>query len=202
MGAGVAPAGVLLLTKKRTFFPQKKKIPIKISHSPQYFKMMVLLLYIQNQDKQKMTQKKIKSNFPKKKNPNPAITQNNPKNPSKTTKNFATHHNFFFTSNEQDTRKKKNNQKKTNQAREKEITFLFLTPRFRKKRLQLSCKIQGNTKSKLTRKTKILQKNPMKYTHKKVELKKKKSSEKKNYYYLFPFCCTTTCKTYLNRNLN
>merc|ERR1711997_838464 len=82
--------------------------------------------------------------------------------------------------------RKKNNQKKTKQAREKEIMFLFLTPRFRKKRLQLSCKIQGNTKSKLTRKTKILQKNPMKYTHKKVELKKKKSSEK-NHYYLFPF---------------
>ena len=72
-------------------------------------------------------------------------------------------------------RKKKDNKK----TREKEIMFLFLTPRFRKKRLQLSCKIQGNTKSKLTRKTKILQKNPMKYTHKKVELKKKKSSEKK-----------------------
>jgi len=80
--------------------------------------------------------------------------------------------------------RKKNNQKKTKQAREKEIMFLFLTPRFRKKRLQLSCKIQGNTKSKLTRKTKILQKNPMKYTHKKVELKKKKSSEKK---LLLPF---------------
>merc|ERR1740129_2567696 len=84
-GAGVAPAGVLLLTKKRTFFHKKnqqqtvvlsllssektKKIPKKISHSPQYFKMMVLLLYIQNQDKQK-----IKSNTPKKKIPNPATT--------------------------------------------------------------------------------------------------------------------------------
>ena len=98
--------------------------------------------------------------------------------------------------------RKKNNQKKTKQAREKEIMFLFLTPRFRKKRLQLSCKIQGNTKSKLTRKTKILQKNPMKYTHKKVELKKKKSSEKKTATTFFLFCCTTTCKTYLNRNLN
>merc|ERR1739838_992384 len=98
--------------------------------------------------------------------------------------------------------RKKNNQKKTKRAREKEIMFLFLTPRFRKKRLQLSCKIQGNTKSKLTRKTKILQKNPMKYTHKKVELKKKKSSEKKTTTTFFLFCCTTTCKTYLNRNLN
>merc|ERR1711934_311602 len=155
------------------------------------------LLYIQNQDKQKMT-KKNQIKFPKKKNPNPATTQNNPKNPSKTTKNFATHHNFFLQVMNKVLERKKNNQKKTKQAREKKIMFLFLTPRFRKKRLQLSCKIQGNTKSKLTRKTKILQKNPMKYTHKKVELKKKKSSKKKNYCYLFPFCCTTTCKTYLN----
>merc|ERR1712037_23864 len=61
----------------------------------QYFKMMVLLLYIQNQDKQKMT-KKNQIKFPEKKYPNPATTQNNPKNPSKTTKNFATHHNFFL----------------------------------------------------------------------------------------------------------
>jgi len=57
--------------------------------------MMVLLLYIQNQDKQKMT-KKNQIKFPEKKYPNPATTQNNPKNPSKTTKNFATHHNFFL----------------------------------------------------------------------------------------------------------
>merc|ERR1719507_2554693 len=56
---------------------------------------MVLLLYIQNQDKQKMT-KKNQIKFPEKKYPNPATTQNNPKNPSKTTKNFATHHNFFL----------------------------------------------------------------------------------------------------------
>merc|ERR1712083_1151628 len=104
MGAGVAPAGVLLLTKKRTFFHKKtnnkmllrllssektkKKSQKKISPSPQYFKMMVLLLYIQNQDKQKMT-KKNQIKFPEKKYPNPATTQNNPKNPSKTTKNFA-----------------------------------------------------------------------------------------------------------------
>merc|ERR1712008_207368 len=74
--------------------------------------------------------------------------------------------------------RKKNNQK-TKQAREKEIMFLFLTPRFRKKRLQLSCKSKETQKASKTRKTKILQKNPMKYTHKKVELKKKKSSEKK-----------------------
>merc|ERR1712203_714063 len=123
-----------------------------------------------------------------------------PKIPQKLQKNLPHTTIFFFTSNEQDTRKKKNNQKKTKQAREKEIMFLFLTPRFRKKR-QLSCKIQGNTKSKLTRKTKILQKNPMKYTHKKVELKKK-NLRKKTITTFFLFCCTRTCKTYLNRNLN
>merc|ERR1712051_958901 len=121
--------------------------------------------YIQNQDKQKMTKKRNQINFPEKKNSNPATTQNNPKNPSTTKNKNLPHTTIFFTSNEQDTRKKKNNQKKTKQAREKEIMFLFLTPRFRKKRLQLSCKIQGNTKSKLTR-------------------KKKKSSEKK---LLLPF---------------
>ena len=95
--------------------------------------MMVLLLYIQNQDKQKMT-KKNQIKFPEKKYPNPATTQNNPKNPSKTTKNFATHHNFFFLQvMNKILERKKNNQKKTKQAREKEIMFLFLTPRFRKK---------------------------------------------------------------------
>merc|ERR1712110_342488 len=85
---------------------------------------------------------------------------------------------FFFTSNEQDTRKENKTSK-----RKRNNVFVF-DPEVPKKRLQLSCKIQGNTKSKLTRKTKILQKNPMKYTHKKVELKKKKSSEKK---LLLPF---------------
>merc|ERR1712203_1201220 len=121
-----------------------------------------------------MGPKKNQIKFPEKKIPNPATTQNNPKNPSKTTKKFATHHNFFLQVMNKILERKKNNQKKTKQAREKEIMFLFLTPRFRKKRLQLSCKIQ--------RKTKSLQKNPMKYTHKKVELKKKKSSEKNHYY--------------------
>ena len=70
-GAGVVPADVLLLTKKGTFFHKKpnnkqllsllssektktttKKFPKKFP-LPQYFKMMVLLLYIQNQDKKK-----------------------------------------------------------------------------------------------------------------------------------------------------
>jgi len=52
-----------LLSSEKT----KKKIPKKISPSPQYFKMMVLLLYIQNQDKQKMTKKKS-NQVPRKKN--------------------------------------------------------------------------------------------------------------------------------------
>merc|ERR1712203_1249432 len=97
--------------------------------------------------------------------------------------NFATRHNFFLQVMNKILERKKNNQKKTKQAREKEIMFLFFDPEVPKKR-QLSCKIQGNTKSKLTRKTKILQKNPMKYTYKKVELKKKKIFGKKP---LLPF---------------
>merc|ERR1712051_1099885 len=63
---------------------KQKKSPQKISHSPQYFKMMVLLLYIQNQDKQKMTKKKIKSNFPKKKSESCYY----PKQPQKSLKNY------------------------------------------------------------------------------------------------------------------
>merc|ERR1740129_411321 len=131
---------------------------------------MVLLLYIQNQDKQKMTKKnqikfpekkKIKTNSPKKKKSESYYYPKQPQKSLKNYKKFCHTPQFFFTSNEQDTRKKK-------------IT----------KRKQLSCKIQGNTKSKLTRKTKILQKNPMKYTHKKVELKKKKIFGKKP---LLPF---------------
>jgi len=73
--------------------------------------MMVLLLYIQNQDKQKNDQKKIKSSSPKKKIPNPATTQKKPqKIPQKSLNNykkFCHTPQFFFTSNEQDTRKKK-----------------------------------------------------------------------------------------------
>jgi len=72
-----------------------------------------------------------KNQIPRKKIPNPATTQNNPKNPS-TTKKFATHHNFFLQVMNKILERKKNNQK-TKQAREKEIMFLFLTPRFRKK---------------------------------------------------------------------
>merc|ERR1712008_105605 len=111
---------------------------------------------------------------------------------------MGTHHNFFLQVMNKILERKKNNNKTS--KRKRNNVFVF-DPEVPKKRLQLSCKSKETQKSKQTRKTKILQKNPMKYTHKKVELKKKKSSEK-NYYYLFPFCCTTTCKTYLNRNLN
>merc|ERR1719491_1486496 len=102
-GAGVVPADVLLLTKKGTFFHKKpnnkqllsllssektktttKKIPKKFP-LPQYFKMMVLLLYIQNQDK-KNDQKKIK--FPEKNSESCYY----PKQPPKSLKRkFATH---------------------------------------------------------------------------------------------------------------
>merc|ERR1719305_1665235 len=138
--------------------------------------MMVLLLYIQNQDKQKMTKKKS-NQISRKKNPNPATTQNNPKNPSKTTKKFATHHNFFLQVMNKILEKNKTSKRKRNNV------FVF-DPEVPKKKTTTKLQNPGNTKSKLTRKTKILQKNPMKYTHKKVELKKKKSSEKK---LLLPF---------------
>merc|ERR1712008_10985 len=147
MGAGVVPADVLLLTKKGTFFHKKpnnkqllsllssektktttKKIPKKFP-LPQYFKMMVLLLYIQNQDK-KNDQNRIK--FPEKKIPNPATTTQNKPQKIPQQQKFATHHNFFLQVMNKILERKKNNQK-TKQAREKEIMFLFLTPRFRKK---------------------------------------------------------------------
>merc|ERR1712008_72877 len=84
----------------------------------------------------KMTKKKS-NQIPRKKIPKPATTtQSNPKNPSTnpstTTKKFATYHNFFLQVMNKILERKKNNQK-TKQAREKEIMFLFLTPRFRKK---------------------------------------------------------------------
>merc|ERR1711956_157598 len=74
--------------------------------------------------------------------------------------------------------RKKNNQKNKTSKRKRNNVFVF-DPEVPKKRLQLSCKSKETQKASKTRKTKILQKNPMKYTHKKVELKKKKSSEKK-----------------------
>jgi len=68
---------------------------------------MVLLLYIQNQDKQKNDQKKNQIKFPEKKIPNPATTLNNPQKSLNNYKKFCHTPQFFFTSNEQDTRKKK-----------------------------------------------------------------------------------------------
>merc|ERR1719189_3203855 len=57
----------LLSSEKTKTRKNPKKIPKKNFPLPQYFKMMVLLLYIQNQDKQKMT-KKNQIKFPEKKN--------------------------------------------------------------------------------------------------------------------------------------
>merc|ERR1711956_96795 len=143
---------------------------------PQYFKMMVLLLYIQNQDK-KNDQKK--SNSPKKNSESCYY----PKQPPKSLKRkFATHHNFFLQVMNEILERKKITKNKTSKRKRNNV-FVF-DPEVPKKRLQLSCKSKKTQKASKTRKTKILQKNPMKYTHKKVELKKKKSSEKK---LLLPF---------------
>merc|ERR1740129_1446657 len=149
--AGVAPAGVLLLTKKRTFVHKKinnkqlfkacsllkkqnkKKSPKKFPHSPQYFKMMVLLLYIQNQDKQKMTKKKSNQIPRKKKFRILLLPKTTPKIPQKQKIKICHTPQFFLQVMNKILERKKNNQKKTKQAREKEIMFLFLTPRFRKK---------------------------------------------------------------------
>merc|ERR1712183_463651 len=80
------------------------------------------------------------------------------KNPSTTTKNFATRHNFFLQVMNKILERKKNNQKKTKQAREKEIMFLFLTPRFRKKKT--TTKLQNPRKHKKQANKK--NKNPVK----------------------------------------
>merc|ERR1712238_468793 len=84
---------------------------------------------------------------------------------------MGTHHNFFLQVMNKILERKKITKNKTSKRKRNNV-FVF-DPEVPKKRLQLSCK------SKETQKAKILQKNPMKYTHKKVELKKKKSSEKK-----------------------
>ena len=75
---------------------------------------MVLLLYIQNQDRKKNDQKKIK--FPEKQKNSESYynPKQTPKNPSTTTKKFC-HTQFFFTSNEQEKEKitkKQNKQEK------------------------------------------------------------------------------------------
>merc|ERR1739838_1010253 len=109
---------------------------------------------------------------------------------------MGTHHNFFLQVINKILERNKTSKRKRNNV------FVF-DPEVPKKKT--TTKLQNPRKHKKQankKKTKILQKNPMKYTHKKVELKKKKIFGKKNYCYLFPFCCTTTCKTYWNRNLN
>merc|ERR1712060_832443 len=92
-----------------------------------------------------MGKKKIESSSPKKKFRILLLPKTTPKNPSTTTKNFATRHNFFLQVMNKILERKKNNQKKTKQAREKEIMFLFLTPRFRKKK---TTKLQNPRKHK------------------------------------------------------
>merc|ERR1712194_223704 len=89
------------------------------------------LLSLLSSEKTKNDQKnRIK--FPEKKIPNPATTtQNNPKK-SLNNKKICHTPQFFLQVMNKILERKKNNQK-TKQAREKEIMFLFLTPRFRKK---------------------------------------------------------------------
>merc|ERR1711935_483850 len=77
--------------------------------------------------------------------------------------------------------RKKNNNKTS--KRKRNNVFVF-DPEVPKKRLQLSCKSKETQKASKQEKQKSCKKTPMKYTHKKVELKKKKSSEKK---LLLPF---------------
>jgi len=80
--------------------------------------MMVLLLYIQNQDKQKMTKKKSNQIPRKKKFRILLLPKTTPKNPSTKIKNLP-HTTIFFTSNEQDTRKKKITKRKQNKQEKK-----------------------------------------------------------------------------------
>merc|ERR1739844_217335 len=98
---------------------KQKKIPKKNFPLPQYFKMMVLLLYIQNQDKQKMTKKKNQIKFPEKKNPNPATTQNNPKNSLNNYKKFCHTPQFFLQVMNKILERKKITKRKQNKQEEK-----------------------------------------------------------------------------------
>merc|ERR1712183_1173176 len=145
--------GACSLLKKQK---QTKKIPKKIFPSPQYFKMMVLLLYIQNQDKQKMT-KKNQIKFPEKKNSESCYYPKQPQKSLNNYKKFCHTPQFFLQVMNKILERKKNNQK-TKQAREKEIMFLFLTPRFRKKKT--TTKLQNPRKHKKQANKK--NKNPVK----------------------------------------
>merc|ERR1740129_1668041 len=84
-GAGVAPAGVLLLTKKRTFFHKKNQ-------------QQTVVLSLLSSEKTKQTkndQKKIKSNFPKKKIRILLLPKTTPKIPQKLQK-ILPHTTIFF----------------------------------------------------------------------------------------------------------
>merc|ERR1719319_2006307 len=120
--------------------------------------MMVLLLYIQNQDKQKMT-KKNQIKFPEKKFRILLLPKTTPKIPQQLQKILPHATIFFLQVMNKILERKKNNQKKTKQAREKEIMFLFLTPRFRKKK---TTKLQNPRKHKkqANKKNKNPAKNP------------------------------------------
>merc|ERR1719205_442085 len=104
-----------LLSSEKT----NKKNPKKISPSLQYFKMMVLLLYIQNQDKQKMTKKKSNQIPRKKKIPNPATTQNNPQKSLNNYKKFCHTPQFFLQVMNKILEKKKITKKQNKQEKKK-----------------------------------------------------------------------------------
>merc|ERR1719350_731329 len=106
---------------------------------------MVITIVHPKSRQTKNDQKKIKSSSPKKKNPNPSTTQNNPQKSLNNYKKFCHTQFFFLQVMNKILERKKNNQKKTKQAREKEIMFLFLTPRFRKKK---TTKLQNPRKHK------------------------------------------------------
>ena len=124
-GAGVAPAGVLLLTKKRTFFPQKKSTTNSCSKPALFWKKQTKKNPQKNFPTPPNTLKwwyyyctsKIKTNkkwpkknqikFPEKKIRILLLPKTTPKIPQKLQKILPHTTIFFFTSNEQDTRKKK-----------------------------------------------------------------------------------------------
>merc|ERR1719291_1029750 len=107
--------------------------------------MMVLLLYIQNQDKQKMTKKKSNQVPRKKKFRILLLPKTTPKIPQQLQK-ILPHTTIFFLQVMNKILERKKNNQKTKQAREKEIMFLFLTPRFRKKKT--TTKLQNPRKHK------------------------------------------------------
>jgi len=76
---------------------------------------MVLLLYIQNQDKQKNDQKKNQIKFPEKKNSESCYYLKQPQKIPQQLQKILPHATIFFTSNEQEkkiTKRKQNKQEK------------------------------------------------------------------------------------------